>query len=512
MATEIIIEEKVYNVDVTGGSEILVEVTTNNTQVLVSNDQGPQGIQGPPATVNIGEVTTVDNGVPAAVTNSGTPTDAILDFELPEGPAATLEVGDVTTVAWDEPATVTNSGTTSDAIFDFELPRGRETTVTVGTVTTGAEGTDVEIVNSGDEFDAVLDFTIPVGDTGTAATISVGTVTTGEPESSASVINSGTPQDAVLNFSIPEGIQGIQGIAGPTGPTGPTGATGSTGPTGPTGPTGLGYGLTTSNQTITFNTGSVNFGNIGVVGAFVVGNRIRAASSTNPTTEWLEGVITGITNVIPNSLWFFTVNIDSFSGSGTVTRIWNIGITGLTGAIGATGATGATGPMGITGDMGPVGPQGEPGIDGNDGATGPTGIYGRGYGGIATWANFETGAPSGGLSVGNEFYYGFTNLVAYQVGDRVKLTKINDATKFFEGTVTATQDSSTQTRIKILISLVSNSPLQGDSYNASLAPGATGPTGAPGPTGPIGPTGPSGADGTAIYDTDQAVISQQVFG
>jgi hypothetical protein len=40
--------------------------------------------------------------------------------------------------------------------------------------------------------------------------------------------------------------------------------------------------------------------------------------------------------------------------------------------------------------------------------------------------------------------------------------------------------------------------------------GATGPTGPTGSTGPTGPTGVSGAN--AIYDTDQAVISMQVFG
>ena len=206
-STTVTIEEVVYDVSL-GGDNI------EETVVLVSNQQGPQGSTGLAATIEVGEVTTVDNGVPATVTNVGDNHSAVFDFELPEGPAATIEVGDVTTVGWDVPATVTNSGTTSDAVFDFELPQGRETTVTVGTVTTGAEGTDVEIVNSGDEFDAVLDFTIPVGDTGTAATISVGTVTTGEPESSASVINSGTPQDAVFNFSIPEGIQGIQGEIG----------------------------------------------------------------------------------------------------------------------------------------------------------------------------------------------------------------------------------------------------------------------------------------------------------
>lgn len=40
------------------------------------------------------------------------------------GPAATIAVGDVDTVAPGDPATVTNSGTSSSAIFDFEIPQG----------------------------------------------------------------------------------------------------------------------------------------------------------------------------------------------------------------------------------------------------------------------------------------------------------------------------------------------------------------------------------------------------
>jgi hypothetical protein len=40
-----------------------------------------------------------------------------------------------------------------------------------------------------------------------------------------------------------------------------------------------------------------------------------------------------------------------------------------------------------------------------------------------------------------------------------------------------------------------------------------GPQGIQGPTGATGPTGPTGAAGAnAVYDTDQAVISMQVFG
>jgi hypothetical protein len=46
------------------------------------------------------------------------------------------------------------------------------------------------------------------------------------------------------------------------------------------------------------------------------------------------------------------------------------------------------------------------------------------------------------------------------------------------------------------------------SIGVNGATGATGPTGATG-TGSTGPTGPTG---TAVYDSDQGVLSQQVYG
>jgi len=52
------------------------------------------------------------------------------------GAAATIAVGTVTTVNPGDPATVTNSGTTSAAIFDFEIPEG----AAGGTGATGVNG------------------------------------------------------------------------------------------------------------------------------------------------------------------------------------------------------------------------------------------------------------------------------------------------------------------------------------------------------------------------------------
>ena len=173
-----------------------VPSTPNWQLVIQKGDKGDTG------ELEIGTVTTVTHGNPATVVNSGTSTDAVLDFDIPAGPAATITVGTVDDVLYGEPPTVTNSGDTSDAVFDFEIPAGRAATITVGDVEDVLYGEPPTVVNSGDISDAVFDFEIPAG---RAATLTVGTVTTvvdGEP---ATVVNSGDTSDAVLDFEIPAG-------------------------------------------------------------------------------------------------------------------------------------------------------------------------------------------------------------------------------------------------------------------------------------------------------------------
>lgn len=52
----------------------------------ITGPQGPQGDPGQAATIEVGTVATVPYGDPATVTNVGTATDAVFDFEIPEGP------------------------------------------------------------------------------------------------------------------------------------------------------------------------------------------------------------------------------------------------------------------------------------------------------------------------------------------------------------------------------------------------------------------------------------------
>lgn len=171
--------------------------STPNWQLVVQ-----KGDKGDTGELEIGTVTTVTHGNPATVVNSGTSTDAILDFDIPAGPAATITVGTVDDVLYGNPPTVTNSGDTSDAVFDFEIPAGRAATITVGDVDDVLYGNPPTVTNSGDTSDAVFDFEIPAG---RAATLAVGTVTTVTDGNPAVVTNSGDTSDAVFDFTIPAG-------------------------------------------------------------------------------------------------------------------------------------------------------------------------------------------------------------------------------------------------------------------------------------------------------------------
>ena len=143
-----------------------------------------------PTTITVGTTTTGAAGTQASVTNSGTATNAILNFVIPRG----------------------DTGATGPAGADGQ--DGTSATVTVGTTTTGEPGTQASVTNSGTATNAILNFVIPRGDTGAAgadgedgtpATVTIGTTTTGEPGTQASVTNTGTVSNAILNFTIPRG-------------------------------------------------------------------------------------------------------------------------------------------------------------------------------------------------------------------------------------------------------------------------------------------------------------------
>ena len=118
------------------------------------------------------------------------------------GQAATITVGSVTAVPWGTAPTVTNSGTSSAAIFNFQLE-------------TGPQGTQGIQGVPGPKGDA--------GSPGAGATVTVGSVTAVPYGSTTTVTNVGTSTNAIFNFQLQTGPQGAQGVKGDTGSQGPAG-------------------------------------------------------------------------------------------------------------------------------------------------------------------------------------------------------------------------------------------------------------------------------------------------
>ena len=97
---------------------------------------GPEGKPGDNATVAVGNTYTGPPGSSAAVSNTGTPQNAVFDFVIPSGTkgadgtngtdgiAATINAGTTTTSAPGTNSNVTNVGTTNAAIFNFQIPKG----------------------------------------------------------------------------------------------------------------------------------------------------------------------------------------------------------------------------------------------------------------------------------------------------------------------------------------------------------------------------------------------------
>ena len=219
-------------------------------------EQGVRGLEGKAATINIGKVT---KGDAAGVVNSGTATDAVLDFVLPKGDkgetgsagkAATISVG---TVVSGDTAKIINSGNSNAAVFDFTLPRGERGPK-------GDTGAGLNIKGKYDSLDA-LQSAHPTGVDGEAYMVGARLyVWDGKNWTDCGNIQGPAGKDGVSvahewNGSVlqitsasgtsstdlrgPKGEQGLQGPKGDTGLQGPKGEKGDTGDVGPQGPTGL---------------------------------------------------------------------------------------------------------------------------------------------------------------------------------------------------------------------------------------------------------------------------------
>ena len=136
-----------------GNSNVIPSSNTSVWSVMVlKGDTGATGAVGSAGTVTIGTTTTGSAGGNASVSNSGTSSDAVLNFTLPKGASgaagvqgsrgltgdtgaagdnATIQISTVTTLPEDSNATVTNIGSDTAAVLQFGLPMGQ----------TGAQGT-----------------------------------------------------------------------------------------------------------------------------------------------------------------------------------------------------------------------------------------------------------------------------------------------------------------------------------------------------------------------------------
>lgn len=131
------------NIDIT-----LQSPNISNVNDVLTGPQGPQGEPGPAGadgvspTINIGEVTTLNAGQPATVTNVGSSSNVILNFGIPQGPQGeqgeagengadgtdgvtpTITIGQTSTLPAGQMASVENVGTSTDLILNFGIPQG----------------------------------------------------------------------------------------------------------------------------------------------------------------------------------------------------------------------------------------------------------------------------------------------------------------------------------------------------------------------------------------------------
>ena len=165
-----------------------VTVLVNNTEVTVQQANNITVEVTPSAT----QYVAIDRGIQGAT-----------------GTAATIAVGTTTTLSAGSSASVVNTGSSSNAVFNFGIPQGIQGIQ-------GIQGVKGDTGNTG-----------ATGATGTAATIAVGSTNTLGAGSAAVVTNSGTSSSAIFNFGIPQGIQGETGATGATGAKGDKGDTGA---------------------------------------------------------------------------------------------------------------------------------------------------------------------------------------------------------------------------------------------------------------------------------------------
>ena len=136
-----------------GNSNIIPTSDTAVWSVMTSKgDTGATGATGSAGTVTIGTTVTGSAGGNASVSNSGTSSDAVLNFTLPKGASGTAGIQ----------GSIGLTGATGAA--------GDNATIAMGTITTLPENSSATVVNAGSDTAAVLNFGLPMGQTGAQGT------------------------------------------------------------------------------------------------------------------------------------------------------------------------------------------------------------------------------------------------------------------------------------------------------------------------------------------------------
>ena len=136
-----------------GNSNVIPSSNTSVWSVMVlKGDTGATGAVGSAGTVTIGTTTTGSAGGNASVSNSGTSSEAVLNFTLPKGASGTTGAQGARGL----------TGATGAA--------GDNATIAIGTITTLAENANATVANAGTDTAAVLNFGLPMGQTGAQGT------------------------------------------------------------------------------------------------------------------------------------------------------------------------------------------------------------------------------------------------------------------------------------------------------------------------------------------------------
>ena len=218
----------------------------NPNPINIKGPQGDQGVQGEKGDRGYYFTPFVDSDGNLSWTNNGNLDNPIsvnikgdTGSRGPEGKAATITIGTVSTGDENSNAIVTNSGTNTDAILNFTIPKGSK----------GDTGEPFRITKVYASIgDMNTDYNNEEVNIGNFVIIETGNVD--HPDNSKLYVKTNNGYSFITDLSGSQGItgpkgpkgdkgdKGDQGIVGPEGPVGPQGPQGESGPQGPIGKTG----------------------------------------------------------------------------------------------------------------------------------------------------------------------------------------------------------------------------------------------------------------------------------